>query len=169
MQATVETAIAVEAQARMRIAGWWERAGLEPTYPCGTETAISLLTAVEYRVDPETIARYIASGYIPGPGRAESGAMEWLAIDIAQLGFALEFRREWQAFSPLHDAKKSTYERGREQAERVGLADQACRDIDRYSVEDLLLLLRTADTQALRDALYVALRIKLERIDRLHE
>jgi hypothetical protein len=155
-----------EAEFRGRLAGWWERIGIEPHYPCDTATVLKLLAAVEYKADVETVHRYIADGYIV-PAKDETGAHAWLAANIVEFATALEKRRMWLPFSALHDHKKSPFERGHEIAQARGLAEGVCRDIDKHTVEDLLLYLKDADTQPARDALYLALKLKLEALDRL--
>ena len=63
--ANAEQLEAIEATARERIAGWWECAGLELSLPCDTATVVALLTAVEYRVDGDTILGLLTDAAFP--------------------------------------------------------------------------------------------------------
>jgi hypothetical protein len=54
---------------------------------------------------------------------------------------------------------------GQEIAEAKGIADGVFHDIDNYTVEDLLLLMVKADDVRMREAIHVALKIKLRNAD----
>lgn len=129
-------------------------------YPMTDQQVIGLLDSIDYRVGLETIHRYLSARYIECPGM-QAGRRQWEPLDVVRLKDALEFRRQWKPFSRFHDAKKSLYERLREQAEASGNPNPF-RDLERYSLEDLLLYWREADTQPLRDMLHAAVKIKLE-------
>ena len=129
-------------------------------YPMTDQQVIEVLDSIDYRVDLETIHRYLSARYIECP-TMQAGRRQWEPLDVAPLKDALEFRREWKPFSRFHDPKKSLYERLREQAEASGNANPF-RDLERYSLEDLLLYWREADTQPLRDMLFTAVKIKME-------
>ncbi|MBB01566.1 MAG: hypothetical protein CMJ47_02860 [Planctomyces sp.] len=140
-----------------------ESTGLMPDWPVDDETVVEIFDHLEYVVDLEKIHIYLAAGYITPPAIV-AGKRSWTLKDFIELQVALEMRRQWRAFSKFHDPKKSHWQLEKERAEAAG--DQKFfSDIDRYSVEDLILYLTQADERYVREAIGLALKTKLEMHD----
>ena len=155
------TADGLEAQAQERLAEWWRRADRPPFYPASTDDVVELMRALEYEATVKTVVEFIDKGYIPPPVERD-GRLKWAAADITAFAVALEFRRRWQKFSPIHNPKKSSSQRGREIAESQGIAAGVFHDLDRFTEEDLLLLMVEADDRNIREAFMTALQCKRE-------
>ena len=156
------SAEALEVRAREAIADWWRRADRPPCYPATSADVVALLAGVEYEVTDATVHEFIDEGWILMPVR-RGGKFQWTAMDVCKFAAALEQRRRWQKFSRLHVAKKSGFQRGREIAEAQGISGGVCKDLERYTFEDLLLLLVEFDDRQLREAVYTAYQCKLEQ------
>ena len=153
----------LEALCREKLAGTWNRADVLPTYPACTATVCEILSAIDYAVDPLTVELCIKAGYLPEPLRRQ-GSLRWTATDIVRLQTTLETRRRWAALSELHRQKLSCYERMVELAIACG-PDEAAKiaaDENKFTTEDLLLMLVAADDRNERLALFAALRRRLE-------
>jgi hypothetical protein len=160
-QSNAEQLEACEDTARGRIAGWWQRAGLEPAYPCDTETVVALLRAVEYRVDGDAILGLITDRAFPEPQRV-NGRIAWTAVDVVDLARACEARRMWAPFSRLHHFKFS-------HAEKIGhLCDHAggelFNDLDRFDFAGLIgLLVENSHVPQVVEMLALAIKTKMQR------
>lgn len=161
---TGQAAIAVEALARQRLAEWWNRADRDCQYPASDDDAVALCRAVEYAIDRESLVRFIDVGAFDGVSVSD-GQRKWSATDIARLATFLECRRAWQPGSELHRAKKTPYEVALENFRATGEAHELFNDLERFDLRALLLMLTESDNRQQREALKVALEIKLESFD----
>ena len=163
---TINGAAAVELEhvCRQRISQWWERAGLEPSYPVCDGDVIALCRAVEYTIDAESFVRFWTVGAFFGVAISD-GRRNWSAMDVVRLATFLECRRAWQPGSELHRAKKTAYEIALENFRASGEAHELFNDLERYDLRALLLMLVEADNRQQREALKVSLEIKLESFD----
>lgn len=151
----------LEHVARQRIAEWWNRADRDADYPASDEDAAALCRAVEYSIDRESLVRFIDVGAFDSVAVAD-GERKWSATDIARLATFLECRRAWMPGSELHRAKKTPYEIAHENFRATGQGHELFADLEVYDLRALLLLLVESDNRQQREALYVALQIKLE-------
>ena len=158
--ATVE----LEHLCRQRISQWWERAGLEPSFPAADGDAVALCRAVDYEIDAESFVRFWNNGAFFGVAISE-GRRNWSAIDIVRLATFLECRRAWMPGSELHRAKKTPYEVALENLRATGEAHEFFNDLEKYDLRALLLMMTEADNRQQREALKVAIEIKLESFD----
>ena len=161
---TGEAAATVEHLSRQRISQWWIRADRQPSYPCDDGEAVELCRAVEYVIDPESFVRFWNVGAFDGVAISE-GRRNWSATDIVRLATFLESRRDWQPESELHRAKKTSYELALENYRRTGKAHELFHDLETFDLRALLLLMTEADSRQMREALFVAVQIKLESFD----
>ena len=74
----------------------------------------------------------------------------------------LECRRAWKPGSELHAAKKTIYELALETLRATGEAHEFFTDLERYDLRALLLLMTESDNRQQREALKVAIEIKLQ-------
>ena len=146
---------------RQRIAGWWERAEIEPSFPVCDGDAIALCQAVEYAITGEEFVRFWNNGAFFGVAICD-GRRNWSAIDVVRFATFLECRRAWQPGSELHRAKKTAYEIALENFRATGEAHELFHDLETYDLRALLLMLVEADNRQMREALKVAIEIKLE-------
>ena len=158
---TGPAALELELICRQRIAHWWERAGMTPSYPAADGEVVRLCQAVEYTIDSETFSRFWNVGAFDGVAISE-GRRNWSAADIVRLACFLECRRAWQPGSELHRAKKTPYEIALENFRATGEAHEFFTDLETYDLRALLLMLVEADNRQMREALKVAIEIKLE-------
>lgn len=152
---------------RDRLAGWWDAAGLEPSYPATTETVRRLLEATEYQSDHDIIWQALNEHWMPGVSGicVAQGRAEWTATDIVALASAFEARRLWKSTSRIHRHKFTVGETMR------GMYDEAGGDPDKF-IEDLgkfdwqgllgLLVARSHDPGAVQ-TLAVAIKEKLRQ------
>ena len=154
-------ALELELICRQRIAHWWERAGMTPSYPAADGEVVRLCQAVEYTIDSESFVRFWNVGAFDGVAISE-GRRNWSATDIVRLATFLESRRDWQPGSELHRAKKTSYEIALENFRATGEAHELFHDLERFDLRSLLLMLVESDHRQLREALKVAIEIKLE-------
>ena len=158
---TGEAAATVEHLSRQRISQWWLRAGLTTSYPAADGEALRLVQAVDYVIDSESFVRFWNVGAFDGVAISE-GRRNWSATDIVRLATFLESRRDWQPGSELHRAKKTSYELALENYRRTGEAHELFHDLETYDLRALLLMLVEVDIRQMREALKVAIEIKLE-------
>jgi hypothetical protein len=157
-------AVALEQLSRQRLVEWWERLDREPHYPCDDDTAIALCQAVEYSIDREALIRFIDVGAFGGvPVR--NGERFWNGSDITRLAVFLECRRDWMPGSELHHAKKTGFEIALEAFRATGEAFEFFTDLETYDLRALVVMLTECDHRQLREAIKVALEIKLESFD----
>ena len=156
--------VALEHVCRQRISQWWERAGLTESYPVCDGDAIALVQSVEYVIDAESFVRFWTVGAFFGVAISD-GRRNWSAIDIVRLATFLECRRAWQPGSELHRAKKTAYEIALENFRATGEAHELFHDLERFDLRSLLLMLAESDSRQQREALFVAVQIKLESFD----
>ena len=161
---TGPAALELELMCRQRIAHWWERAGMTPSYPAADGEVVRLCQAVEYTIDSESFVRFWNVGAFDGVAISE-GRRNWSATDIVRLATFLESRRDWQPESELHRAKKTSYELALENYRRTGKAHELFHDLETFDLRALLLLMTEADSRQMREALFVAVQIKLESFD----
>lgn len=150
----------LERHARDRIRAWWERAGLEPSYPANDSTAAALARAVEFDIDAERLVRFCDVAAFGGVAFT-AGRRVWRAMDIARLGLFLESRRDWQSHSSLHDAKKHPLEIVFDNSRESGDEHAVFFDLERFDLKSLLLLLVEAGNRQQREILRIAIRTKL--------
>ena len=108
--------------------------------------------------------RFLDVGAFDGVAIA-AGRRMWSATNIACLATFLECRRAWMPGSELHRAKKSPYELELERFRVTGEAHELFNDLERYDLRALLLMLTEADNRQQREALFVAVQIKLDSFD----
>lgn len=156
-----QEAFTLENLARQRLAAWWERAERTASYPATDDDAVLLCRSVEYAIDRESLVRFIDVGEFDGVAIAD-GQRKWSATDIARLATFLECRRGWMPGSELHHAKKTIYELALERFRATGEAHELFNDLERYDLRALLLLLTESDSRQQREALKVAIELKLE-------
>lgn len=161
---TGDAAIAVEQLSRQRIAEWWTRAGLQPNYPAADGDVVRLLQAVEYSISNEVLGRHLIEGQFGDVAIAE-GRRNWSGTDIVRLATFLECRRAWQPGSELHATKKTPYERALENYRASGESHALFNDLERFDLRALLLMLVESDSRQQREALFVAVQIKLESFE----
>jgi hypothetical protein len=149
-----------EATAARKIAGWWEHADIHEAYPASTETVVSLLRGLQYEVDEKVAAEFIRKGYITEPPK-RGNLHKWRAQDIIGLATALEGRHRWQRGATVHSHKWSAMEL-RQHAAEAEDRPSAFDDLDHHTCEDLLFLMVTADDASVREAIRVALFVKLK-------
>lgn len=115
---------------------------------------VQLCQGMEYDCDEDTLQEFDEKGYCekpPGP---------WTPRRIRFLIANLESRRRWQKQSRLHDPKKSLH---RLRLEALDASEpHPAADIDKYTLEDLLLWLAKTDDRNIREGLYEAAKIKLD-------
>ncbi len=158
---TGQDAATMEHLARQRIAEWWNRADQQVSYPATDGEAVALCRAVDYTITGEELVRFFDVGAFDAVS-VSHGSRNWSATDIVRLACFLECRRAWKAGSELHRAKKTTYEIALEHFRATGEAHEFFSDLESYDLRALLLLLVEADNRQQREALKVALEIKLE-------
>lgn len=151
-----------ERDAAERIKMLWREADVLPAYPVCDENVVHLLKAAEYAADVDTLDRYERLGYI-GCVPRRNDLRKWRASDVVSLMTALEVRRQWQPNSTLHAAKFHPFEIRQHQAEAAG-ADTCFDDLDRHTVEDLLIAITKADNVDVRQAIRIALCCKLRTV-----
>jgi|GEM_PF-3505945 len=156
-----QDAIALEKLSRQRIAAWWERAERMASYPATDDDAVALCRSVEYSIDRESLVRFIDVGAFDCVSIAD-GQRQWFAADIARLATFLECRRDWMSGSDLHAAKRTIYEIALENFRATGEAHELFNDLERYDLRALLLMLVESDSRQQREALKVAIELKLE-------
>ncbi len=161
---TGHDAAAVETLARQKLAEWWRRADRTESYPATDADAVALCRAVEFEIDQESLVRFIDVGAFEEPS-VNDGRRAWSATAITLLACFLECRRAWQPGSGLHRAKKTPYELALENCRSTGEGHALFHDLETYDLRALLLMLVESDNRQQREALSVALQIKLESFD----
>ena len=161
---TGEAAHTVEHLSRQRIAEWWNRAGLSPSFPVSDGDVVRLLQAVEYSIDNESLARFLIAGQF-GDVSISEGRRNWSGTDVVRLASFLEARRAWQPGSELHRAKLTSYELALQHHRATGEAHALFHDLEHFDLRSLLLLMTESDSRQMREALFVAVQIKLESFD----
>ena len=160
-QQQLDEMTAAEVSATEKISGWWKTADIHPVYPATTELVVSLLFGMQYAVDLAVIHKAIDQNWLFHPIR-KAGRFEWYACDILAMGQSLETRRLWKPLSRLHDWKKSEYQKSLQAAEAAGKDPRTVIvDLDKFSVEDLLLLMVQCNHQKAREMFYESIKIKL--------
>jgi hypothetical protein len=132
-----------------------DRVGLPVKDRYSPDEMCQLLRWLGYDVTPGVLEEFTRKGYVSDPGDA------WDVVSVYTLAAALESRRRWLP-TPCHqhDSKKSGARLLIEQAARDGVA-QPIQDLDRVTIEDLLLQLVANDARAEREVLFEAIRLKL--------
>ena len=121
--------------------------------PTGTSDVCELLDRLGYQCTPGTLAEFVRKGYVSEPA-------EWDAVSVYCLMAALELRRRWKRTPcPQHDHKKTGARLFVERSLAEG--GPGVNDLDRYSVEDLLLQLTQTGDRPTRECLFEALTLKL--------
>ena len=156
-----QDAVALEALARQRLSGWWNRADRHSHYPATDEDAVELCLAAEYAIDLDTIEHLADMGAFDPPPFRDSRRI-WSATDISRLAFVLECRRAWQSGSELHASKKTPYEVALEQYRASGEQSEMFHDLQKFDLRSLLLMLTECDNRQQREILYVAIQVRLE-------
>lgn len=158
---TGQDAATIEHLSRQRIAEWWNRAERHEFYPASDQDAAELCRSVDYAIDLESLVRFIDVDAFDGVSVSD-GTRKWSATDIVRLACFLECRRAWKTGSELHRAKKTTYELALEHFRATGEAHELFNDLETYDLRALLLMLTEADNRQQREALKVAIELKLE-------
>src|SRR5262245_56374046 len=109
---------------------------------------------MEYACTPAAVAEFVRKRYISDPGEV------WEPVHVYCLLGALESRRRWQPTPCKHDLKKSGVRLEVERLRAQGV-NEPIAELDRASIEDLLLQLVQCDYRATRECLYEALNLKL--------
>ncbi|HVK14432.1 MAG TPA: hypothetical protein VM597_37180 [Gemmataceae bacterium] len=132
-----------------------ERAG-RPVQDQFTPAEVAgLLSAVGYVVTQGTLAEFVRKRYVSDPGD------QWSPVNIYCLAAALESRRRWAPAPGPHDLKKTGIRLELERLQADGV-NPPIVDLDRYTLEDLLLQMAQSDNRMEREALYETLRLKLD-------
>ena len=150
----------VENLARQRISEWWNRIGVEESYPTDDATAVRLVQSVDYVIDLESLVRFCDVGAIEGVAISQ-GKRLWSARDIVRLACFLECRRAWKPGSELHQAKKTAAQLAFENLAQSAEEFRLFNDLDRFDLRALLLMLTEAENRQQREILFVAVQIKL--------
>lgn len=151
-----------ESKAAESIAPFWTNADIHPGYPASTATVVKLMSEAEYECTADTVAEFLRKGYLTGlPTR--DGQFKWRASDIAAFATGLESRRRWRWDSKMHAAKWCAFEIQYHMARAAGL-DHPFEDLDKCTVEDLLLLIVKADQEHIRQGIRLILAIKLKEV-----
>ncbi|MFM9966033.1 MAG: hypothetical protein ACKV2Q_33040 [Planctomycetaceae bacterium] len=161
---TGQDAATLEHLSRQRIGEWWNRADRVESYPACDGDAVALCRAVDYMITGEELVRFIDVGAFDGVS-VSHGCRVWSAMNIVCLATFLECRRAWQPGSEIHRAKKTCYELALENFRATGEAHELFNDLETYDLRALLLMLTEADNRQQREALKVAIEIKLESFD----
>lgn len=156
-----QTNTTLEHIARQRIAPWWDRAGIEPSYPATDEDAVALCQSLEYIIDLASLIRFINVGAFQGVS-VYYGSRHWSARNVQQLVDFLDHRRAWRPASELHAAKKTAHERALETYRATGKGHEMFADLERFDLRSLLVLMAEADHRQQREELFVAIQLKLE-------
>lgn len=122
--------------------------------PTTAGEVVAFLERCDYLVTARTLSEFAEKHYVSDPGD------QWDAVAVYCLMAALESRRRWKPAPSRHDHKKTGISLQIEAARAAGVAEPI-NDLDRYTVEDLLLQLTQCDHRATRECLYEALREKL--------
>src|SRR5262245_24830772 len=118
------------------------------------DQAVELLDRMGYAINLGTVAEFIRKGYVGDPGES------WSPVAVYCLTAALEARRRWTESPDCpHNVKKTGIRLQIEQLRSEGV--EPVNDLDRHTVEDLLLQLAGSDNRAERECLYEVLRLKL--------
>lgn len=150
-----------EPKAAEAVAPFWTNADIHPGYPASTSTVVKLMAEAEYDCTADTVAEFLRKGYLTVPTR--DGQLKWRASDIAAFATALESRRRWRWDSKMHAAKWTAFEVQLHMARAAGF-DHPFDDLDKNTVEDLLLLMVKADQEHIRQGIRVLLAIKLREV-----
>lgn len=151
-----------EKAAAEAVAPFWQNAGLQPSYPASTATVVKLMADAEYEVTADTVAEFLRKGYLDGVP-THNGQHKWRASDIAAFATGLETRRRWRWDSTMHAAKWCSFEIQLHMARTAGF-DHPFDDLDKSTVEDLLLLMVEADQKELRQGIRLLLSLKLRGV-----
>lgn len=135
-------------------------AGLDAAESYTARQVVQMMRAAGYACTLNTLREFISKRYISPPTDMDA----WDSVYVWTLANALESRRRWQPTpNPRHDVKKSV---ARLEIERqVAAGEPAIADIDQYTVEDLLIQLVNCDQRGIREALYEAVKLKLDGLE----
>lgn len=147
---------------RQRVLQHLESCSVSTDFPANDEQVLRWLALLEYRVNLETLHRYLSAGYFQAPVM-QSGRRSWTVEDFINFQVALEIRRMWKPFSRFHDPKKTALELRRDHTEASG--EQLFDDLNQHSIEDLIRYCVEAEEKHVREASGMALRLKLEELD----
>lgn len=116
----------------------------------------ALLRACGYDCTPGVVAEFIRKGYVSEPPDDS-----WTPPYVHALCASLECRRRWLPTpNAFHDAKKSAQRIEIERMVADGI-EEPVADLDRHSIEDLLIQLTQSESRMHREALHECLRLKL--------
>lgn len=122
--------------------------------PTNAAEVVELLDRLDYDCTPRTLEQFIERGYISDPGDC------WDCVAVYCLLGGLESRRRWKPTPSKHDLKKSGARLEIEKLQAEGI-DPPVVDLDRTTVEDLLIQLTQCDQRAIREVIFEALKLKL--------
>jgi len=143
-------------EAEAIVAQYCERTGREVKDEYTAREAVEMLADLGYDVSLNTLREFVAKGYIADHADA------WTPVALYALTGALDSRRRWQPTPCVHDARKSAMRLMIEQIRAEGI-DPPIHDIDGTTLEDLLLKLVGSDHRGSREALYEAVKVKMDR------
>lgn len=109
-----------------------------------------------YDASEGTIHELMRKGYV---GLPDAEAI--IPAELSAIMAALECRRRWLPYpNPHHDAKKSGARLLLEQMQHAG-NPAPVHDLEKFTVEDLLIRMAQSDHRGQREAIHEALRLKL--------
>src|SRR5262245_15042694 len=149
----------------VRLAGWWDRAGLAEHWPITTEEAAQLFElAGQYAVDAAGLRDLIDRRLLPSPGVGEGGELEWSATDISQASWVVESRGQQRATPSAHDPKKHPCQVLLDLARQAGQVQDITRPDNGpcYDAKHLLALIERCDAREGRAKLIPWLKAVLE-------
>ncbi len=159
-----ERVVAVDPEVSRRLVnGFCAFTATEPREHFSRDEVVELLRGVGFAVVPDTLREFTAKGYCTEP---PSG--RWEAIHVHALAAALDSRRRWlPGPNQLHDAKKSPTRRDLELAKAAGVP--VFTDLEKFTLEDMLITLAECDNRMQREFVYEAVRAKLEALGCVEE
>lgn len=138
------------------VAGMCIAAGIDPQESFTRDEMIQLLRGCNYHVVPATISEFERKDRIDVPADDV-----WTAPHVHQFVSGLEIRRRWLPTpNKFHDPKKSATRLMIEQAAAQGVNDPIA-DLDKHSLEDLLLQIAMIEDRQVREALYETIKLKM--------
>lgn len=166
---TITCEASVEHRSQELLAPLWATLDDQPHYPLNTSEVLALCLAAGYDCSARRLNHWIASGQLPtipvkghGPGTGQVGvSRKWRANDVVTLFALLESRRYW--LPGRHADRKSIFQIQYEKCpEETRL--KLFPDLDKFTLDELLVFATTERQEIQREALYIAIKLKLEQL-----
>ena len=133
--------------------GWFEAAKMKPSWPMGSADAAGLLEfGGGYRIDPHSLAKFVADGIVERPATDANGGFQWGAADIILAAETLGARRQYS------DPKDVRWPEAFQSLTPTKLAEV----VKTQDARGLLYALVNSDCTDEREALTMAFLVKLE-------